>query len=324
MNWLMRRAASVSSNIINKGGSNIGPSGLRYRMGIVSDVHSGYSSYSYEANFDATLKSLKNRGAEFIISCGDQANGADSQWSSFVSYVNNAGFGIDNVYGTIGNHEYDNNNATSAYNKFNTYMGKNYLSGGSNVPYYCVMIDGDLFVFLVIEASSPNSVDTMSTAQLDWFESVLNEHYGKGYNIWVIEHAPFHGWGTGDIMSSPRYPRGMNMSFAGHKRLKSILEAHPDLIMCHGHTHIRFEDRDTWGVSIYAPPKDGGCHQFHVPSVCALKKVVSMSSEPSVISPSLGQSQCWVCDVYTDKIVMQGINSYTNTDIPDMTYTIQL
>lgn len=318
MNWLMRRAAFLPRN---NGGSDSGSSELRYRIGIVADVHSGYSQYNYEAHFPAALQNLYNRGAEYIVSCGDQANG-ESNWPGYISVIEESPFTRDQVYESIGNHEYDGFTAFSdAWTLFRQYARNGKLSGGTGVPYYSEFIGGDYFIFLQIEANYPNNYDCFSTAQLDWLQSELDEHYDKGYNVWLIEHAPFYGWGAGDIISSPLYPRAMDMSFAGHQRLKSIIEAHPNIIMCHGHTHIRFEDIAS-GVTVYAPKgSQGGCHQFHVPSITALKYVSGTSLS---VDTSVGASQCWFCEVYTDKIVMQGINAYTGEDIAGIVYTITL
>lgn len=307
MGWIKKRAAFASV------------SGLRYRVGIVSDVHAGYSNYGFETNFAVALNNLHALGAAFIVGCGDCANGNTSYWDSYVSVIDASPYERAQIYETVGNHEYDGTDQATAWERFNNYTNPDNTTGK---PWYSTMVNGDAFIFLVIENGSPATSDCFSTEQLDWFEAQLAEHYGKGYNVWVMEHAPFHGWGSGDIMSNPTYPRGMNMSFTGHLRLQQILIDHPDIIMCHGHTHIRFEDRDNFGVTIYAPPEDGGCHQIHVPAITALKKINSASSEPGVIGGA-GYSQCWIADVYPDKVVFTGLNAYTGEAIPNMVYTIE-
>ena len=107
-------------------------------------------------------------------------------------------------------------------------------------------------------------------------------------------------------------------------KLKELLIEHPDCIMVHGHSHIQLEDRDTYDLVVYAPPgaDGGGCHQLHVPAVNALKHFTS----PGVLTVpwKLGESQCWYCEVYTDKIIFQAFYAYTGEPIEGMTYTIKL
>lgn len=88
--------------------------------------------------------------------------------------------------------------------------------------------------------------------------------------------------------------------------------------------NVVINDTTYEGVSnVQLTTSDGGCHQIHVPAITALKKINSASSEPGVIGGA-GYSQCWIADVYTDRIVMQGINAHTGESIENIAYTITL
>lgn len=328
MNWLMRRAASVSSNIINKGGSNIGPSGLRYRIGIISDVHcqegdtSPYTNGT--AHFKAALKTLDELKAQSIICCGDCCgqNSTEANWALYDGAIQSSPFKNDGsvfqkrVFTTNGNH--DGLGSELFMSKANKHNGLTERT----TPYFSIDLFGDHFIFMAFDVGTkPSGGEVFSSAQMTWLNQELEEHYGKGKNVWLVEHALFYDWGTGDVISAagttPKYSNALNMNNTRNKELKAILEAHPDMIMLHGHSHIQLEDVNK-GLDVYAPPASGGCHQLHVPSICAQKELPGMG----VVS-SYGESECWFCEVYTDKIVMQGIYS-TGGNIPNMTYIIEL
>jgi len=316
MSWTRKRAAFIATltNIEESTTST-----LKYRMGVISDSHVSYTNG--ESHLTSALQTLYDKKAEFIVSCGDPTvNGTDNEWSTYLNIIDSSPYGRDQIYECIGNHEFRSDGEDASFTKFRINANNGRLADGSGIPYFSVSINGDLFIFLMIEHSTPNSADCFSTEQLDWLESELDTHYGKDYNIFILEHSLFYGWGSGDAISngSATYPRALSLSYSGHVRLKSILEVHPNVIMLHGHTHIRLEDI-TSGLIVYAEPENGGCHQLHVPSITA-GKTLSSSGEPSVdwsMPP-----ECWICDVYSDKLVFTGIRADTGIEIPNMVYTI--
>jgi hypothetical protein len=48
----------------------------------------------------------------------------------------------------------------------------------------------------------------------------------------------FNAWGSGDVISSPKYTNSLNMNNKNNDKLKKLLEAHPNIIFLHGHSHI--------------------------------------------------------------------------------------
>ena len=283
-----------------------------YRIGIISDYHIGYQ-YAAE-HLSAALNTLHNMGAEEIVTCGDTAvNGTESEWQSYISIINQSPYSRAQIHECNGNHD----GAAPDLAMFKQYSNNGALA--DKKPYFTIAIHGDRYIFMALDAgTSPASGDCFSTAQLDWLETELNKYYDTGINVFLLEHSLFYGWGTGDIISAPRYPRALSLNYATNQRLKSILESHPNLIMLHGHSHIRLEDVSV-GLVPYAPPTDAGCHQFHVPAISAGKYLTS-SGEPAVdwsMPP-----ECWVCDVYADKIVLTGIRADTGAAIKNMVYTI--
>ena len=52
---------------------------------------------------------------------------------------------------------------------------------------------------------NPAGADEFSQEQITWLSNLLSENYGKGKNIYIVEHAPIKGFGAGDRMSRPYY-----------------------------------------------------------------------------------------------------------------------
>lgn len=317
MGWIKKRAAFLSRGVFE---SDTSVSGLRYRIGIISDAHQLPSDASPYTNgvvhLEAALKNLHALGAQEIISCGDSCiNGTEAEWQLYVQTLTSSPFSRSQVHECNGNHDGAAPNLT---------LFKQYANNGArvgNTPYFSIDLYGDHFIFMALDQTiTPSGSEVFSDAQMEWLEAELAEHYGQGKNVWIVEHALFYGWGTGDIISSPKYSNALNMSNANNQRLKELLIAHPDCIMLHGHSHIQLEDRDPYGLVVYAPPGEdsGGCHQFHVPSICAQKELPGLG-----VNSAVGQSECWFCEVYDNKIVFTGIHAYTGEAIPNMVYTIE-
>lgn len=319
MSWLNKRIM----HIVGSSGANasypVSGSPL-YRLGIISDAHliSNNGTYAHcDKHLAAALNNLHNMGAQEIISCGDSAvNGTDAEWQLYLSVLDASPFGRAKVHECNGNHD----GAAPALTTFKQYSNNGALSGGN--PYFAIDLFGDRFIFMSLDqGTSPSGGECFTDAQMTWLQSELAAHYGKSKNVWLIEHALFQGWGTGDNITKPGYTNGLKLSYENHALLKDILIAHPDIIMLHGHSHIQLEDRDTYGLEVYATPEKGGCHQFHVPSITAQKYFKSAGSLQ--VDSSLGQSECWFCEVWTNKIVFRGIHAYTGEEIPNMVYTIE-
>jgi len=308
MSLTMRRFAAIAQL---SSGSAVAPV-LRYKLGIISDSHSGYTNAV--PHLTATLNTLHNRGAQEIVTCGDSAvNGTQAEWEQYISTIESSPYKRTQVHECNGNHD----GAAPDLTTFKQYSNNGALVGKD--PYFAIDLFGDRFIFLAFDVgTSPSGGNCFSTAQLDWLEEELQEHYGKGKNVWIIEHSLFYGWGAGDIISAPRYPRALSLSFDSHIRLKSILEAHPKLIFLHGHTHIRLEDVSE-GLVAHALPADAGCNQIHVPAVTA-GKFIGGSGEPSADFSM--DPECWYCEVYTNKIVFIGLNGNTGEEIANVSHTI--
>ena len=307
MNWLRQKiiqsingpTTGVITPVVEK---------LRYKIGIISDAHSGYTNGM--ENFKRALASLKEMGAQEIISCGDSCVNDDStsEWENYIKAIGESPYSRAQIHECNGNHDGD----APALSTFKQYSnnGKLFSVNNNNItPYFELNLFGDVFIFLVLDKNEEpkDQSDVFTTKQLDWLESELKEHYGiKGKNIFIVEHALFYAWGAGDVKTSPKYPGGIRITSEcpNNMRLKEILCRYPNCIMLHGHSHFSLTDTYKNGLIIYAEPGEdgGGCHQLHVPSITAMKYM----SSPTSAKYTENDSECWLCEVYTNKIVFKG------------------
>ena len=316
MGWIKKRAAFVLASE-----HRAASTGLRYKLGIISDAHSGYTNGT--AHLAAALKNLHDLGAQEIVSCGDSAvNGTVGEWQDYVNVIEASPYSRAQVHECNGNHD----GVAPQLTTFKQYSNNGALSGGN--PYFAIDLFGDRFIFMALDkAITPNTAECFSDAQMTWLEGELAEHYNKNKNVWIVVHALFQKWGSGDNPSKPGYTGGLNDSYTNHDRLKQLLIQYSNCIILHGHSHIQLEDRDRddgkYGLVVYAPPGEnsGGCHNIHVPSVTAQKFFSAPGSLQ--VQWDLGESQCWLCEVYSNKIVFRGIYAYTKQEVPNMVITIE-
>jgi predicted phosphodiesterase len=247
MNWLRQRIIyTIGSGI---GGNttdvpdvpDIPDAGtLRYRFGIISDAHQSADDSSPYTNgvvhLGAALNNLYSLGAQEIISCGDSCarSGTETEWQTYVNTLTQSPFTRSQVHECNGNHD----GAAPDLTLFKQYANNGTRVG--NTPYFSIDLYGDHFIFMALDQSTtPSGSEVFSDAQMEWLEKEIKAHYGvPGKNLWIVEHALFYGWGTGDIMSSPKYGNALNMNNANNFKLKQLMTEYEDMIFLHGHSHI--------------------------------------------------------------------------------------
>ena len=316
MSWLTKKIAFSHKTIytpIPNPEPEIPQSQLRYKLGIISDAHQSKTDAGPYTNgvkhLTAALESLNELEVKEIVSCGDSCanSGTKDEWEAYLNTIEQSPFLRSQIHECNGNHDGDAPNLT---------LFKQYANNGTragNTPYFSIDLYGDHFIFMALDQNTkPSGSEVFSDAQMEWLEKEIQHYYNQpNSNLWIIEHALFNAWGSGDIISSPKYANSLNMNNKNNDKLKKLLEAHPNIIFLHGHSHIQLEDGfNGQGLVIYASPESGGCHQLHVPSICAQKELPSMD-----VNSNFGESECWYCEVYTDKIIFYGIKSTTGENI---------
>lgn len=108
----------------------------------------------------------------------------------------------------------------------------------------------------------PDQYDEFTTEQLDWLEGILKENYGKGHNIYVVQHALIKGYGPGDDLETPYYGGAINPELDTAKRFISLLEEYKDIVWILGHSHEDF----SLGYN-YTNNNGESCNMIHNSSV---------------------------------------------------------
>lgn len=225
-----------------------------------------------ETHWANALSYATQLGVDFIVSSGDQVTNAkldnlDKEWKAYQLILSQSDY-VNPIYESGGNHEVRQDGAVAS--ELQSFIIGSGLDSSINTltagkPYYSITEPntGDLFIFMALENGyRPAQYDEFSNEQLDWVERLLKENYGKGKNIYLIQHALINGYGPGDNLETPYYSGSINKEFPSAKRFISMLEAYPDIIWISGHSHeafaLGYNFTDNQGTS---------CNMIHNPSV---------------------------------------------------------
>ena len=184
-------------------------------------------------------------GTGFIVTGRqrDKTSGPKKEWDIYEQILADSDY--DNpVYESNGNHDM-RTGVQSGNKEFVRASGTDNTKENydANKPYYYVTepTTGDMFIFMALENSSdPSSCDEFSEEQLEWVSKLLAENYGKGYNIYLIQHSPINGYGAGDDMDNPYYKVHLSTSNITTVRFKALMDKYPNIIWMSGHTHEDF------------------------------------------------------------------------------------
>ena len=300
----------------------------QYSFEALSDIHIQFDdSYWYlsKPHFANALEVAAERDVDFMTICGDMVNGYDynnlkKEYPQYLELIAKSNYN-NPIYETNGNHEMKGGSAAQNLDLYREYTGLNATTGTvGSVPYYEKTINGDHYIFLVLEISgSPNESSEFTQAQLDWFEGLLKKYYNDGHKIIVNQHALIRGYGAGDNKVTPYYGGHLQPSYADVKRLMSLMEAYPDIIMLSGHSHIDFK----YGYN-FDNENGKTCYTVHIPST-------SSTTHPNAGGTGLedykstmhaNSSQGYLVDVYEDYVVFNGTDLAFNLICPSYTYMV--
>lgn len=227
-----------------------------YTFSSISDVHideekwGSAPAYWWEYSEDHWAKALAyaaDKKVDFIVSSGDQVTNAsittlDKEWQAYQYILAQSDY-YNPIYECGGNHEVRQDGVVDQ--ELVEYIKGSGLDNTldaiqSGKSYYSVTepSTGDLFVFMSLEGGyRPAQYDEFTTEQLDWLEGILKENYGKGHNIYVVQHALIKGYGPGDDLETPYYGGAINPELDTAKRFISLLEEYKDIVWISGHSH---------------------------------------------------------------------------------------
>jgi Icc protein len=267
------------------------------RFSVVSDIHIQYWDTQAQSKLSTSLEDLYQIDPNFdaLVINGDLGDGRPNDYAKITSILKAHPL-PKQIYFTIGNHDY----YKAYYNAVGDWSPTTFPNGESDsaslarflaftqIPsvYYDRWIQGYHFVFLGSERykqSDPASQEDawLSTSQLNWLQSKLQENYIQHKPLFVFLHQPLQGTVSGSL------PRGV----VQHNELKQILSQYPEVIFFTGHTH--------W--------------ELRLPSTL-IKDVFTMVNSSSVSYPydsndqliQGNRSEGLIVDVYEDRIHIRG------------------
>ena len=261
---------------------------------------------------------------DFIVSSGDQVTNAslenlDKEWQAFQYILSQSDY-VNPIYESGGNHEVRQDGAVEEeLKKFMLATGLNndMETLQENKPYYSIVEPntGDLFIFMALEAGyRPAEYDEFTEEQLNWVEGLLEENYGKGKNIYIIQHALMSGYGPGDDLENPYYSGSINTSLESAKRFQSILETYTDIVWISGHSHEAFE----LGYN-YSDNNGTACNMIHNSSVGNPTHITEGAIDYTF---NEGLSQGYFVQTFENAIIFSGANLCDQKIYPAYSYII--
>lgn len=291
-----------------------------YSFGLVSDIHiSHYTKVDWnpETKLDNALGYFENNGCLMCIATGDLTNTGfylrtdeskpgteyldERQMTKYKAICDKHTIP---VHALSGNHEcYYNQDLTKNLDKWETYTGKNVTS-------YTVAQGNDLFILL--GQSSVSAV--MSDDDFTWFSETLLANKDKRCFVFVHSYIEEDSGDAGDYRENSIFQYwGVTKTNA----FMSLLNQHPNVILFHGHSHIKFECQEIDDNATYT--EKNGFKSVHIPSLCRPRNIDVTSATTPYAD---GESQGYVVDVYDDCIVLNGMDLINNLPVPLGTFRI--
>lgn len=330
---------------------------LLYSFAAYSDFHlcadktGSHTGYPYdEQHFKAALNTAAARGVDFIVTTGDHVNNQRNdqnggnnnfyaeEWNTYLKILAESSY--DNpIYEAIGNHElwncdtesdYENKDAALGYSYFINTTGLNGsaadMSSGKAYYEFTEPVTGDHFLFMALEGGFyTDRVDEFTPEQLSWLESKLKKYHNDGKNIFIMEHANFERWGSGDQLDRPIYDIPLKEHFNVTPKtvksmgstisLKNLLQTYTNAVFITGHTHFRFNLQLNYSNNV-----GSSMTMIHNSSVGAVRDILDRATRVNDKSEQLCEG--YIVEVYDNGTIFYGTNLYYNSIIPTCSYIV--
>ena len=304
-----------------------------YTFNSYSDIHideehfgetPGYWWEYSEAHWASALEYATELGTDFIVATGDQVTNAsldnlNREWQAYQLILSQSDY-VNPVYESGGNHEVRQDGAVEE--ELQAFITGSGLDSSLDTlalgkSYYSITEPktGDLFIFMSLEGGyRPAEYDEFTDEQLDWVEALLEENYGNGKNIYLIQHALISGYGPGDDVDTPYYGGSMNAELPTAQRFISMLEKYPDIVWISGHSHEDF----SLGYN-YTDNNGTACSMIHNPSVSNPTQVTDGAIDYTFHE---NQSQGYFVQTFESAIIFNGANLCDKKIYPAYSYII--
>lgn len=294
-----------------------------YSFGIVSDTHMGYNSYTNKndpttvgmsledgmgygqppngTNLRKALEYMVEHECSFVCNGGDLTNigfyfaRGDTELypyqfqeyrDIFALYPNLP------VYNVMGNHESYNSNIVNNLDDLEEYTGTR------EIAYYFERGDD---VFIIVGQSS--STIPMTDEHLQWLTERLEEF--KGRRCFVFIHSFMRNDSGAACGARENDTFTMTWGESKTNSFKQMLARYPNLILFHGHSHMKFESQEYDINATYT--EKNGFKSVHIPS---LGDPRTLTGTDGAWTEDKYGGQFYVVDVYDDCIVLNGMYVY--------------
>lgn len=277
-----------------------------YSIGALSDVHIGYDTA--DTDFQSALTYLNdNANVAFTCVCGDlTADGTAPQLSQYKAIVDS--YSADRpVHSIVGNHENYSNYATT---------NPDYLMAYTGHPLYYSFTHGD-DVYIMCgtycwhEGNTQYEDRVFTQEYLQWLYGVLEENRNK--RCFVFEHVfPWGDSGNPENLYSYNMAKGTLFEV-----FLSLLKHYKNTVLFHGHSHTKFNLQTLDKKANYSEVM--GYRSVHIPSLAVPRDVNESGSCDGEIYE---QSEGYVIDIYSNHIVLRGMDFVRNEIIPIAQYCL--
>lgn len=290
-----------------------------YSFGLVSDIHLykddvSWVTWNPNVKFDNALLYFEDKECAFCVVCGDltQTGFYDEQTSGgvifneeqFAKYKEICDKHTIPVYELAGNHEgYYSQPLTNNLDKWETYTGKGVLS-------YTITQGNDLFIFL----GQPKENVVVSNEDFEWFKELLKKNKNRRCFVFV------HSYIEEDSGDAKDFRENSIFEMWGETKTNEFIEllkSYPNVILFHGHSHIKFECQELDENANYT--EKNGFKSIHVPSL-GRPRDIDLKSLTTPYKDN--ESQGYIVDVYSDCIVLNGMDFINNIPVPLGVYKI--
>ena len=287
---------------------------LLYSFGLISDIHvdnctdGDFTDPTMSMkDYRNALRFLEDEGANFIAYCGDMAKGDPGKSQDYGMVLECLESSHIPNYIISGNHD----------------CGSYFRSMMSPDKYYTVEQNNDIFIFVnVRDRGVTGGVDRET---IDAVKDIINNNPNKRlflmYHYFIRNHGAGDGFGGGTGGYYGGDTLGDNYeAYPLSKEWADLIIGTPNLIFCHGHSHMRFSAQDTLpNNNLYHA--DGECYSVHVPSCCVPR--TPKSSSVGLTNFEEG-SEGYLVKVFPDRVELKAIEFTTNYYLTDYNQVINL
>ena len=299
-----------------------------YSFGLVSDCHTANWTTNWNGNqkLRNALSYFHGVDCKFVVGCGDftQAGfyydgASDYNEGQMLNYQSILGEYAIPVYEIFGNHEsyyvsiiQDLARAKeltgiphTAYT-LSSSADSDIVEGTTVRPNRYAPVEEDLFILCGQSASG----QVMSADDFSWLGKTLEDN--KDRRCFVFIHSYMEG-DSGD--ADDRRENSIFDTWYQTAAFVALLKQYPNVILFHGHSHMKFEHQTVDPIANYATVK--GYKSVHVPSLGNPRNIDPSATADRDTPEDAASSQCYLVDVYSDCIVLNGLELGT-TGVPSV------